>query len=737
MYVECLIGKAGRSDYMSINSSNSLPRVEQGYIASSSNVNEASVKDNTANSVIEKVGLSRLADIANAFKSLGGRTSLNTHTCKESNDQALNSRTLDAFITANPLQEPEKPIDQIKQQKPDANNQSSAKGIKKLKDQIDKGESVETKASFPKEEKDFREYDKEKSNVPGQKIIDTKKRGVEPGFVAKKIWTESDKAKLLDPNHKFHKEAVKYLMENDERTEDKTEAQVSKELLKAIRHNSSTYKTVRDYLTSEKSGITKFQKKHYWKLDYAESIGKDTVAIDAVQAKGNVFTAAIHRKNTKESRREKNLGGAMEVLANDIFNVLGFGGQKLSLRLGQYSDGHPKFLVDGTHVQGDNGEKFQTINDSKALLQGPETQGRIEGNMLPDPDNPGKFVPMNEEKWGSGLLKSLLLADRDKLGAKGDNLGYIVVENPDGTREAIPKNIDPGKSFEDPSFGLDRMMAVDDIRSDCTFEHRVGLADKMLGGYKNYSIFSDTTLADKMQGMKDINEKWPEVLQTFQEYIEFFKKNEASLDPPELRKKGDVAIHEYIQSQLERLKTRKANFDKVFGNRVNLDRAQLTLLDNVEKLTSLTTNKAEVKKNGKHEEITLKHLAVVDPKVNRKEWSFVGDNGLMFTPKDKKEHDQVMALLKYHTQLKDNIENARNLQILDNIHPDNPLVIFLNFPKDKLGNILEIFSEKSIAAGKGQKLLENVQKTQSPPRSRLLSAEYLSENSSYTDSENP
>ena len=40
--------------------------------------------------------------------------------------------------------------------------------------------------------------------VAGYRVIGDKFKGVEPGFVAKRDWSESDSAKLQDPAHKFH-----------------------------------------------------------------------------------------------------------------------------------------------------------------------------------------------------------------------------------------------------------------------------------------------------------------------------------------------------------------------------------------------------------------------------------------------------------------------------------------------------------------------------------------------------
>lgn len=497
---------------------------------------------------------------------------------------------------------------------------NSPAGIKRLNQQLDQNEIIRAPFHHPKIG-GLRVYEVEKAELVGQKIIGTKKRGVEPGFEARKIWTGKDTEKMLnDKAHKFHKEAVKFLREKypevkiDQLKEDKKILEVVTKHLVTI--------------------FPKFSKPHYWKLHYAEpSIQK--VRIDFAQSKGLVHWLV----GTAASRRDKNLGALMEVLSNDIFNVIGFGGQKLSLRFTTYDDGHPMFLLDGTHVTGPNGEKFQTIRDSNALLQDADGQGegRIKDNMLPVPGTE-KLVPINERQLGSALLKSLLMGDRDKVGQNGDNLGYVVIK---GVAELM--NIDPGKSFEEGSWNnVDRMSVQGDIRSDCTFDSIVGMSDKLFtGGYKNFSIFSDTTLADRMHGMRDIIKQWDLVVALFVEYIAFFEKKESILDPKD-RRNGDISICEYLKQQQARLVSRKEMFEKVLEDRLKLtDDDDLIVLDNLEKLTSPTTKTADVlMDDGKtRQTIELKYLRIKDPKINRVEWKCIrmGDKySFSFNSQDKK-----------------------------------------------------------------------------------------------------
>ncbi len=477
------------------------------------------------------------------------------------------------------------------------------RGIQRLQTQIDNHEQVKAPFHFPDFlRRDYRVYEVAKSELKGQKIIGTKERGVEPGFLAQKIWTDNDTQKLHDRDHKFHKEAVKFLCAKY------PDANVE-ERFSSLMQDEATLNEVIAHLTTT---FPKFTKKHYWKLHYAEPSRGGKVQVDYRQSNN-----LIHWAGTAELRREKNLGALMEVIANDIYNILGFGGQKLSLRLMSYEDGHPMFVLDGTHVTGPNGETFKTLNASLLQDAANQGEGRIEGNQLPHPDSQ-ELTRIDERQLGSALLKALLMGDRDKVGPNGDNLGYVVVNG-----VAILMNIDPGKSFEEaPWWGADRMSLKDDVRSDCTFDHKVCLADKFLiGGYKNFSIFSDTTLANRMQGMRDIVSQWPQVMQLFDIYIEFFKTHEAVLDPCDKREPQDDPMWKHLENQKTRLMTRKIAFERVFQERLDLSDDELNLLDNLEKLTSPTTKYADVIKAGIKQEIELKHLRIVDPKANRVTWS--------------------------------------------------------------------------------------------------------------------
>lgn len=500
-------------------------------------------------------------------------------------------------------------------------------GLKGLAHQVELNPLPYVEAKFSFEGRgELRTYDTSSAQLFGQEIIRTKDRGVEPGFIARKRWTKQDDKKLFDKGHKFHREATKFIGDVNE-----------------VKKDARLYQRVTEHLMGV---FNKFKKEHWWKLHYAEPLfGR--VMIDRAQAKH-----AIHRLSTAERPREKNISALMEVLSNDIFNILDFGGQKLTLRLSKYENGDPMFLLDGTEVVGPNGEQFQTLNKYQSILKGPKWQGRIQGNMLKDPAT-GQMVPIDEKKLGSALMKALLLGDRDKVGRLGENLGYVVVDG-----KAILMNIDPGKSLEKPCWWrVDRMVGYvlrnrkyekrkikSDIRTDAIFDPSITPKDLLTGGYKNFTVFNDTQLADRIQGFKDVREKWPQIAALFTQYMTFFKEHEAVLDPH--RSFWEKPIHQELREEFDRLEARAVMFLDILGERAKLSPDELNFLDNLEKLTSPTTKKAPVK--GKEQEMELKYLRIIDPQKNRIEWSVDKSKGnplFTFEAKNQKEYDRIASTL--------------------------------------------------------------------------------------------
>jgi hypothetical protein len=469
-----------------------------------------------------------------------------------------------------------------------------------------------------------------------------KKRGVEPGFEATKDWKIKDETKLDDPQHTFHALAKQYLKMH-------LNSEAIRKALNAIKKEPSDleqdpalyrlliqFPSVREILISHLMMIhPKFKKKHYFKLDYNDPTGGGSpslkkVWVDIERAKPGRFGQMgkwIHQWSTVGTRKEKNEGAILEALANDLYTVLGFGGQKLEIVISRYADGYPKLLLSSTHIQGSNGELFDTL------------EGKIHDGVIPNNALPGlggiKYPIRN---LGVGKATALLMGDRDKIGDKGENIGYVVEKG-----EALLKNFDPGKSMEaappisqaifldlpaNPTvanvlcylfqqlmavlkflfFGQTDRMLHRNIHSDFSMEDSLGsFKDYFQGGYKNFTIFDDTDLDEKMEGLRLIRDRWPDVEEVFARYLSVWSEK-------------DFDFTATLTNAWDRLNARKEYFISVFKDRLPLlndpRRKQLfELIENMERLTSRTVDNV----GSGSDFIPLKHLRVLPG--TRKEWN--------------------------------------------------------------------------------------------------------------------
>lgn len=550
--------------------------------------------------------------------------------------------------------------------------------------------------------------------VVGSHIYKGRKRfGVEPGFEGTKAWTSADDRKLNElPEHHFYKQGDQYLKHRLLFDEDFQKA--DREFLATYPEASERERLdhlkrvpdLREKVISHLMHINrKFYKRHYLKLDYNEPDPDGKVRIDYEKAHGRTaLSKSIHRSSTAGTPREKNLGAVMEALSNDIFTVLGFGGQKLRLIPGKYQDGTDKLVLDGTHVEGEKGEAFST-------LHGQIKYGRIENNQLRGED--GKLYPIDTRQLGQSKIKALLMADRDKVGSEGDNIGYVVENG-----VAIIKNIDPGKSQErPPSFSQDMRpvtpqdagaaarlryffqkiffdiafffagktdrMTQKNIHTDFSFDFATGtIKNVFLGKYPNFTIFDDTKLSEKMEGMRVIISRWDEVMKVFDEYIEEFTKP----DSPNLNFKEELYLAK------KRLQERKVYLEEVFAERLKLNDRELDFLQNIETLPSKTFSTV-----GKKGELKLKHLGI-DP-AGRKEFHMVkatdGGHVLTFTGKDKKE---AAAVQKAFIGFIRDREDLKNCIVLQNN------ILTIKIPEELFATFNDYFNERNISDYKKQPL---------------------------------
>ena len=68
-------------------------------------------------------------------------------------------------------------------------------------------------------------------------------------------------------------------------------------------------------------------------------------------------------------------------------------------------------------------------------------------------------------------------------------------------------------------------MTQKNIHTDFSFDFATGsIKDVFQGRYPNFTIFDDTKLSEKMEGMRVIISQWDEVMKVFDEYIAEFTK---------------------------------------------------------------------------------------------------------------------------------------------------------------------------------------------------------------------
>ena len=268
-----------------------------------------------------------------------------------------------------------------------------------------------------------------------------------------------------------------------------------------------------------------------------------------------------------------------EALANDLMRSLGIQSQKLKLVESVHADGTPKLMLDGTHVDGfsdfdgkpEKGERY--LKDG-VLVRNQKRPGDPDGVFTGPPR-----LDLGMSELGRNKILLLLMADRDALGSTGGNKGYV-------GNSFI--GIDPGHALEGGLLGR-----RGDVRSDFSFA-QPGLVPSL--GYKNFSMFDQSTLAEKMEGVRMIASLARSKADTgiFDSYAREFGSNRAA--------EADFARNLNKTKQL--YEGRRDDILRIFQERLAVDTLQfgvsgggehvarrdacLNLLDCLEKLTSPT-----------------------------------------------------------------------------------------------------------------------------------------------------
>ena len=328
-----------------------------------------------------------------------------------------------------------------------------------------------------------------------------------------------------------------------------------------------------------------FNERHIVKLDYNESdriVEKSTASAGRFMRPERILQGRkpvlghIYRLQTATTADDSSAGAVTEALANDLTRLAGVPSQELMIVRGQYSDGHPKIMLQAKFAEG--------YKD-------------LEAGYIKD----GQVVPPGKEKVESlGKYKAFFLvtADRDAVGSRGQNKGYAK-----GKFFAI----DPGHSLE----GNSRYLEVED---DFSFRDTYGASTKPR--FRNFSVFDDDTRFAKFQGalgLRTLKESG-KIEKLFDDYRKAFDPRESGIPPEEkvLRNKIQAEIakkEKEFSDSLAKVLTAAENqlalYDDLADMGPEVQEKAIETMANLEKLTSPTT---WVSPKG---EVPLKHLAVI------------------------------------------------------------------------------------------------------------------------------
>ena len=328
-----------------------------------------------------------------------------------------------------------------------------------------------------------------------------------------------------------------------------------------------------------------FDERHIMKLDYNEGDRvriKDAAHAGSFQRPERILTTRkpilgqIYRLQTAHSADSISAGAVTEALANDLTRVAGVPAQELQIVRGEYSDGHPKLMLQAKFADG--------YKDMEA--------GFIQDGRVVSPDG----QPL--ESLGKYKAFFLVTADRDAVGRRGQNKGFA-----HGKFFAI----DPGHSLE----GNGKYLKVSD---DLSFKDTYGKSTKPR--FENFSVFDDDTLFSKFSGVVELRDlvQHGAFKKVFNEYRAAFDKDAPGLSDAEKALRGrilaeidkkEAEFNESMKKILDVSANNLALYDDLDDQPPAVRQGAIETVANLEKLTSPTT---WVSKKGK---VALKHLEVV------------------------------------------------------------------------------------------------------------------------------
>lgn len=374
-------------------------------------------------------------------------------------------------------------------------------------------------------------------------IVGAKPQGVEPGFTAKKVWTDRDTEKMLDlqGDHKYMQGSLGALLDSLSDIElldlaqqhDSDEKRHPTELRKELQAlgNVEVLKTFlgpmlerlrTEFLTSianqtllqpeyakhidamrahikNNIGQQKFEKLHYMKLDYSIRT-PDFISTKYIRpARKNIgFLKGVVdffvRWWKADKPKELNKAAVRECLANDLTRAFGVNTQKLKLVESRHATGETKWMLDGTHVTAkDPSEKYFDLEkcmsghgDQQVLVETEMENGKpVQQSKTVNEQGRGDVKVFKADTTikdlGEKKILFMLMGDVDAVGSRGQNKGRI-------GKEFVA--IDPGHSLSTSS--MDKRT----IQNDFSMSNA--------GSYRNFSIFDQSSYSDRMRGVQKI-----------------------------------------------------------------------------------------------------------------------------------------------------------------------------------------------------------------------------------------
>ncbi len=361
---------------------------------------------------------------------------------------------------------------------------------------------------------------------------------------------------------------------------------VKKELFLEIRDAAMAVKPG-DAAYAKSPVFKQFGERHIIKLDYNES---DRVFTKKAASAGSFMRpervklgrSPLYRLKTAKSADEISAGAVTEALANDLTRIAGVPSQELTIVRGQFSDGHPKLMLEAKFATGYSDMERGYIKD---------------GQVVP---------PQGENVEPLGKYKAFFLvtADRDAVGTRGQNKGFI--KGKDGQPSTFFA-IDPGHTLE----GNSRDLVVED---NFAYKDTHGYSDKPR--FRNFSVFDDDTRFAKFQGALNLRtlRDSGKVKELFDSYRAAFDPNQQGISPEEraLRlkihadiKKKEDEFYDSLAKVLNVADSQLHLYDDLAAEGPAVQEKAIEAIENLEKLTSPTT---WVSRKG---QVPLKHLSVI------------------------------------------------------------------------------------------------------------------------------